>query len=75
MAVVKRGNRYYQEQSPAGPPPPPKRYRESSLPPPSAVAVWVAPPKELRSCKCSEVDAYGRYCIGWCGPDCEGRMP
>src|SRR5688500_8309079 len=36
---------------------------------------WIAPKKELRSCKCSEVDAYGRRCIGWCGPDCEGRMP
>src|SRR5688500_16421442 len=34
---------------------------------------WIAPKKELRSCRCSEVDAYGRRCIGWCGPDCEGR--
>lgn len=49
-------------------------YTEPSLPPPT-VGVRTPLPKELRSCKCAEVDEYGRRCIGWCGPDCEGRMP
>lgn len=47
-------------------------YDEPSLPPPST-AVRIPPPKEQRSCRCSEVDEMGRHCIGWCGPNCEGR--
>lgn len=75
MTVVKRGNRYYQEPTPTRPQTEtaPKRYREPSLPP-ASVAVFVPPPKELRNCRCSEVDEFGRHCIGWCGPDCEGRQ-
>lgn len=58
MRYVKIGNRYYDEPS---------------LPPPS-VAVRTAPRKEDRSCRCSEVDEYGRAVfIGWCSPQCEGR--
>jgi len=58
MTVVRIGNRYFQEPS---------------LPPPS-IAVRQVPRKEDRNCRCSEVDEYGRHCIGFCGPDCEGRQ-
>lgn len=35
---------------------------------------YVPPLKAHRSCRCPEVDEYGRpVFIGWCGPDCEGR--
>lgn len=34
----------------------------------------IPPPKEQRSCRCSEKDEHGRpVFIGWCGPECEGR--
>jgi hypothetical protein len=48
-------------------------YNEPSLPPPSAV-VRIPPLKAFRfDCECWKTDEYGRYPIGWCGPDCEGR--
>jgi hypothetical protein len=70
MTVVKIGNRYYQQSPPSSSPAP--VYAEPSLPP-TSTAVRTAPRKEDRSCRCSEVDEYGRHCIGFCGPDCEGR--
>jgi hypothetical protein len=49
------------------------RYNEPSLPPPSSV-VRIPPLKAFRfDCECWKTDEYGRYPIGWCGPDCEGR--
>lgn len=35
--------------------------------------VYMPPKKEDRACRCSEKDELGRFPIGWCGPDCEGR--
>lgn len=34
---------------------------------------YVPPRKEDRTCRCSETDEYGRHCLGFFGPDCEGR--
>ncbi len=49
-------------------------YNEPSLPPTYQPGHFLAPPrKEDRLCRCSEVDEYGRHCIGFCGPECEGR--
>ena len=32
-----------------------------------------SPSKESYACCAATRDAYGRLCIGWCGPDCERR--
>lgn len=41
-------------------------WRESMTPPPMIR-------KEDAACCAATKDEYGRYCIGWCGPNCERR--
>ena len=50
-------------------------YDEPSLPPQYPLGHFLAPPrKEDRwRCDCWKTDDLNRHCIGWCGPDCEGR--
>jgi hypothetical protein len=39
----------------------------------TAYRPFVPPRKEDRACCVSRKDRFGRYPIGWCSPECEGR--
>jgi len=48
-------------------------YQEPSLPPPVLHPVDSPALKEDAPCCAATRDEYGRYCIGFCGPECERR--